>query len=257
MKVVILAGGFGTRISEESHLKPKPMIEVGGRPILWHIMKLYSSFGFNEFVICAGYKQHVIKDYFANYYLYSSDVTFDFARGGKVDTHSNDSEPWKVTVVDTGLNTMTGGRIKRIAPYVGDEPFFLTYGDGVADVDLSALLALHKKQGKIATLTAVQVPQRFGVLDITEDSLVTDFREKDERDAGRINGGFMVLDPKIFNYIENDETVFEQYPLRRVAAEGELSAYSHPGFWKCMDTQRDRYQLEDMWAEGNAPWKVW
>lgn len=257
MKVVILAGGFGTRISEESHLKPKPMIEIGGYPIIWHIMKLYSSYGFNDFVICAGYKQHVIKDYFANYYLYNSDVTFDFCNGGEIITHSNASEPWRVTVVDTGLNTMTGGRIKRIADYVGDEPFFLTYGDGVSDVNIGQLLAFHQQHDCAATLTAVQVPQRFGVLDINKDAKISDFREKDDRDSGRINGGFMVLDSRVFDCIDGDDTVFEQEPLRRLAHEGELSAYMHSGFWKCMDTQRDRYQLEDMWAEGNAPWKIW
>jgi glucose-1-phosphate cytidylyltransferase len=257
MKAVILAGGFGTRISEESHLRPKPMIEIGGMPILWHIMKVFSAYGVNEFVICAGYKQEFIKDWFANYYLHTSDVTFDFADGGRMDIHANASEPWKVTVVDTGLNTMTGGRIKRIAPFVGDEPFFMTYGDGVADVDLDALFDFHKKSGRIATITGVLVTQRFGVLDIDADGAINEFREKKDTDGGVINGGYMVLDPKVFDYIDGDSTVFEQDPLNRLAAEGQLCAYRHEGFWKCMDTQREKMQLEEMWASGRAPWKIW
>lgn len=257
MKAVILAGGFGTRISEESHLRPKPMIEIGGMPILWHIMKVFSAYGVNEFIICAGYKQEFIKDWFANYYLHTSDVTFDFSDGGRMDIHTNASEPWKVTVVDTGLNTMTGGRIKRIAPFVGDEPFFMTYGDGVADVDLDALFEFHKKSGRIATITGVLVTQRFGVLDIDADGAINEFREKKDTDGGVINGGYMVLDPKVFGYIEGDSTVFEQDPLNRLAAEGQLCAYRHEGFWKCMDTQREKMQLEEMWASGRAPWKIW
>ncbi len=257
MKVVILAGGFGTRISEESHLRPKPMIEVGGQPILWHIMKIYSSYGFNEFVICAGYRQHMIKEYFADYYLHRSDITFDYTNEGAMIVHNHMLDPWKVTVVDTGLHTMTGGRIKRIAPYVNEEPFMMTYGDGVADIDIPALLRFHNAHGKIATLTSVNVGQRFGVLDIREDSAVRSFREKSQDDGGVINGGFMVLQPEIFSYIDGDETVFEKKPLETVAQNGELMAYHHPGFWQCMDTQRDKQQLEELWTAGKAPWKLW
>lgn len=257
MKCVLLAGGFGTRISEESHLKPKPMLEIGGQPILWHIMKLYSSFGVNEFIICAGYKQNVIKEYFANYYLHRSDITFDFSNGGKMTVHNNISEPWKVSVVDTGLNTMTGGRIKAIQDYVGDELFFMTYGDGVSDVDISALLKFHQSHGKIATLTAVQPNVRFGMLDITDSNAITAFREKDMGDSGWINGGFMVLQPEIFNYIEGSATVFEREPLERLAAEGQLMAYQHKGFWQCMDTLREKNKLEELLASGKAPWVRW
>ena len=257
MKAVLLAGGLGTRISEESHLKPKPMIEIGDQPILWHIMKTYSHYGFNEFIICAGYKQHVIKEYFADYYLHRSDVTFDFSTSGEIEVHNNVSEPWKVTVVDTGLNTMTGGRIKRIQPYVGDEPFMLTYGDGVSNVDISALLRFHQAHGKLATMTAINVGQRFGVLDIAPDGQINSFREKQEDDGAVINGGFMVLQPEVFDYIEGDSTVLEKQPLERLAAEGQLMAYRHDGFWKCMDTQRDKMQLEELWASGAAPWKTW
>ncbi|WP_101722924.1 glucose-1-phosphate cytidylyltransferase [Eggerthella timonensis] len=257
MKAVILAGGFGTRISEESHLRPKPMIEIGGQPILWHIMKTFRAYGVNDFVICAGYKQHIIKEYFANYYLHRSDVTFDFENSGEMTVHNNVSEPWRVTVVDTGLNTMTGGRVKRIAPYIGDEPFFLTYGDGVSDVDINMLLAFHKSNGRLATLTAVSVSQRFGVLDVSDDGAINEFREKRVDDGGVINGGYMVLEPAVFDYIEGDSTVFEQSPLNRLAEEGQLDAYLHDGFWKCMDTQREKEQLEELWAQGNAPWKVW
>lgn len=257
MKVVMLAGGFGTRISEESHLRPKPMIEIGGQPILWHIMKYYSSFGYHEFVICAGYKQEVIKEYFANYYLHRSDVTFDFSENGKMTVHNNVSEPWKVTVVDTGLNTMTGGRVKRIQPYIGDEPFMLTYGDGVADVDLDALVAFHRAHGKFATLTGVNVTQRFGILDIDRDGAINEFREKKRADGGVINGGYMVLEPEVFDYIEGDETIFEQTPLNRLAAEGQLDAYQHEGFWQCMDTQREKEQLEKLIENGHAPWIKW
>lgn len=257
MKVVLLAGGFGTRISEESHLRPKPMIEIGGKPILWHIMKYYSSFGFNEFIICCGYKQHVIKEWFANYYLHNSDITLDFTKGNEMTVHNNVAEPWKVTMIDTGLNTMTGGRIKRIQPYVGNETFMLTYGDGVSNVDLKALLEFHKNHGKIATMTAVNVGQQFGVLEIDKDGTINKFREKNDSDGGVINAGYMVLNPEIFDYIDGDETVFEKKPLETVAAEGQLKAYMHKGFWKCMDTQRDKEQLEKMITAGEAPWMVW
>ncbi len=257
MKVVILAGGFGTRISEESHLRPKPMIEIGGQPILWHIMKYYSSFGYDEFIICAGYKQQVIKEYFANYYLHRSDITFNFADEGNITVHNNVSEPWKVTVVDTGLNTMTGGRIKRIAPYVGDETFMLTYGDGVADVDLDALLAFHHGHGRIATITGVNVTQRFGVLDIDENGAINEFREKKKDDGGVINGGYMILEPAVFDYIDDDTTIFEQTPLNRLAEEGQLAAYRHSGFWQCMDTQREKQKLEELIVSGEAPWIQW
>ena len=257
MKVVLLAGGFGTRISEESHLRPKPMIEIGGKPILWHIMKYYSSFGFNVFIICCGYKQHVIKEWFANYYLHNSDITLDFTKGNEMTVHNNVAEPWKVTMIDTGLNTMTGGRIKRIQPYVGNEPFMLTYGDGVSNVDLNALVKFHQEHGKIATMTAVNVGQQFGVLEIDKDGTINKFREKNDSDGGVINAGYMVLNPEIFDYIDGDDTVFEKKPLETVAAEGQLKAYMHKGFWKCMDTQRDKEQLEKMIASGEAPWMVW
>ena len=257
MKVVLLAGGFGTRISEESHLRPKPMVEIGGKPILWHIMKYYSHFGHNEFIICCGYKQHVIKEWFANYYLHNSDITFDFTQDNKMIVHNNVAEPWKVTLIDTGLNTMTGGRIKRIKDYVNNEPFMLTYGDGVSNVDLDKLVEFHKSHGKIATMTAVNVGQQFGVLEIDEDGTINKFREKSDSDGGVINAGFMVLNPEIFDYIEGDSTVFEKQPLEPVAAEGQLKAYMHHGFWKCMDTQRDREKLEEMIASGEAPWMVW
>lgn len=257
MKVVILAGGFGTRISEESHMRPKPMIEIGGQPILWHIMKTYTHFGLSEFIICAGYRQEIIKDYFANYYLRSSDTSFDFTDSGKVTIHSSASEPWKVTVVDTGLNTMTGGRIKRIQPYIGNEPFFLTYGDGVADIDIDKLLAFHQSHGRSATLSAVNIGQRFGVMRLGDDGSVLSFREKNTTDGDVINGGFMVLEPTVFNYLEGDDEIFEQRPLEKLVADGQLAAYRHSGFWQCMDTQRDKMQLEELWREGRAPWKVW
>jgi glucose-1-phosphate cytidylyltransferase len=257
MKTVILAGGFGTRISEESHLKPKPMIEVGGKPILWHIMKIYSHYGFNEFIICCGYKAYAIKEYFADYYLHNSDITFDFRNGNAMTVHSNNSEPWKVTLIDTGLNTMTGGRVKRIQPYVGNEPFFLTYGDGVSDINIAETLEFHKKHNKKATLTAVNVGQRFGVLETEEDGRIVAFREKSDDDGGVINAGFMVLEPKIFDYIDGDSTVLERKPLESLASSGELMAYRHTGFWQCMDTQRDREKLEELWQSGQAPWKVW
>lgn len=256
MKVVILAGGFGTRITEESHLKPKPMIGIGERPILWHIMKEYSHYGFNEFIICLGYKGYVIKEFFSDYFLHTSDVTFDLAKN-EMTVHDNFSEPWKVTLVDTGLNTMTGGRIKRIQKYIGNEPFMLTYGDGVSSVNINKLLEFHKKQGKIATLTAINAGQRFGVLDINDNNEIKSFREKSDEDGSMINGGYMVLEPEVFNYIEDDKTVFEKEPLERLAKNGQLSAYKHDGFWKCMDTLRDKNQLEEMWEKGEAPWKVW
>lgn len=257
MKLVILAGGFGTRISEESHLRPKPMIEVGGKPILWHIMKIYSRFGINDFVVCAGYKQEVIKEYFANYALHNSDVSFDFSKGGEITIHSDVSERWKVTVVDTGLNTMTGGRIKRIQPYIGDESFCMTYGDGVSDIDITKEIDFHKKSGVIATMSAVQPEGRFGIIDFGENDKVKAFREKDREDSGWINGGFMVLEPTIFDMIDGDSTVFEREPLEECASLGQLNAYKHNGFWQCMDTMRDKEKLESMWASGKAPWKVW
>lgn len=257
MKVVILAGGYGTRISEESHLRPKPMIEIGGMPILWHIMKMYSSYGYNEFIICCGYMQHSIKEFFADYFLHRSDVTFDFSQNGEMTVHNNFSEPWKVTLVDTGLNTMTGGRVKRVQKYIGDEPFMLTYGDGVSDVDIGKLVEFHKQQGRMATLTAILVSQRFGVLDIDSNDAVHEFREKTAQDGSYINGGFMVLEPGIFDLIEGDSTVFEKYPLETAAKSGQLGAYKHDGFWQCMDTLRDKQLLEKLWADGTAPWKNW
>ena len=256
MKVVILAGGFGTRISEESHLKPKPMIEIGEKPILWHIMKHYSQYGYNEFVICLGYKQYVVKEFFADYFLHTSDVTFDLA-DNSMKVHNNYAEPWKVTLIDTGLHTMTGGRVKRIREYVGNEPFMLTYGDGVSDIDLKALEEFHRAHGKIATISAVNVGQRFGVLDMDGTGQINSFREKNDNDGGVINGGFMIMNPEVFDYIEGDTTVLEREPLENLAKNGELMAFHHTGFWKCMDTQRDKMQLEDMWASGKAPWKTW
>lgn len=257
MKVVILAGGFGTRISEESHLKPKPMIEIGEKPILWHIMKIYSHYGFNEFIICLGYKSHVIKEFFADYYLHTSDVTFDLEKN-EMKVHNNYSEPWKVTLVDTGLTTMTGGRLKRIKEYLSkDEPFMLTYGDGVANINLKKLLEFHESHGKLATLTAINLMGRFGVLGIdSDDETINKFAEKTKEDGGWINGGFMVLEPEVLDYIEGDKTMFEDEPLENLAKDGELKAYKHHGFWKCMDTKRDHDALEEMWNE-NAPWAIW
>ncbi len=258
MKVVILAGGFGTRISEESHLKPKPMIEIGGMPILWHIMKYYSSYGFNEFVICAGYKQHVVKDFFNDYFLHASDVTFDFTNStDKLKVHRTYTEKWKITVADTGLNTMTGGRIKRIKKYLGDEPFLLTYGDGVSDVDIASLVEFHKSHGKLATMTVVNAGQRFGVIKMGDNNQIAAFREKKDADGNPINGGFMVLDPKVIDYIDDDSTVFEKAPLENLSEDGELMAFKHDGFWQCMDTLRDKEMLEKMWNNGVAPWKKW
>lgn len=256
MKVVILAGGFGTRISEESSLKPKPMVEIGGKPILWHIMKQYSHYGYNDFIICAGYKQDYIKQYFFDYYLHNSDVSFDLATN-EMKVLSSKAEPWKVTVVDTGLNTMTGGRIKRIEKFVGNEPFMLTYGDGVSDIDLNALEKFHKENGKIVTMSSYNVGQQFGVIDVDDNGVVTGFREKDEIDGSIINIGFCVCDPKVFDYIDGDDTVFEQAPLKTLASKGELMSRNHSGFWRCMDNIRDRKMLEDLWASGKAPWKVW
>lgn len=256
MKVVILAGGFGTRISEESHLRPKPMIEIGGKPILWHIMKEYSHYGFNEFIICCGYRQHMIKEYFADYYLHNSDVTFDFADNNNMIVHNNIAEPWKVTLIDTGLKTMTGGRIKRVQKYIGQETFMLTYGDAVSDIDISKLYQYHKSHGKKATLTAVEVNQRFGILDIEGDTIL-EFREKENVGGDCINAGYMVLEPSVFEYLDGDDTVFEQGPLTSLAEEGQLKAYKHNGFWQCMDTKREKDALEKMWEEGNAPWKTW
>jgi glucose-1-phosphate cytidylyltransferase len=261
MKVVILAGGFGTRISEESVLRPKPMIEIGGKPILWHIMKIYSYYGFHEFVICLGYKGYMIKEYFADYYLHTSDVTFDFTQGNRMTVHNNVSEPWKVTLVDTGLNAQTGCRIKRVQKYIGDEPFMLTYGDGVSDIDLHALIATHEeKKGQVlVTMTAVQPGGRFGMLDIeSTTNAVSRFVEKAKEDGGWINGGFMVVEPAVFNYLRDDDTcIFEKEPLETIAQRGGLHAFKHMGFWQCMDTQRDKGRLETLWASGDAPWKLW
>ena len=257
MKVVLLAGGFGTRISEESHLKPKPMIEIGDHPILWHIMKQYSHYGYNDFVICCGYKGHVIKEYFANYYLHNSDITFDFTDDNKMIVHNNVAEPWKVTLVDTGLNSMTGGRVRRVKDYIGNEPFMLTYGDGVSDIDINKLVEFHKANGKMATISVYQPNNRFGVVDIGENNVVKEFREKTKEDGDWINAGFMVLEPEMIDLIEGDSTVFEKYPLEEAARRGQLCAYKHDGFWQCMDTLRDKQKLEELWASGESPWKVW
>ena len=258
MKVVILAGGFGTRISEESILKPKPMIEIGDKPILWHIMKTYAYYGYNEFIICCGYKQHVIKEWFADYYLHNSDITFDFTeQENKMIVHNNHLEPWRVTLVDTGLRTMTGGRVRRVQPYIGNEPFFLTYGDAVADIDVPELLKFHQKGGRMVTITTVQPEGRFGTLDIKEDGGISNFREKKKEDGGWVNAGFMVMEPTIFELLWNDGTVLERYPLVEAARTGQLDGYRHKGFWQCMDTLREKNLLENLWASGNAPWKIW
>ncbi len=257
MKVVILAGGFGTRISEESFLKPKPMIEIGGKPILWHIMKHYYFYGYNEFIICAGYKQYVIKEYFDNYFLHNCDLTYDFVDGGrKVTVHDNETEAWKVTIVDTGLNTMTGGRIKRIQKYIGNNPFMLTYGDGVSNININTLVEYHKKHGKIGTMSSVRPESRFGNLDIV-DGQVLEFREKNIHDGNWINCGFMVFQPEIFDEISGDDTIFEREPLWNLAKKGQLMSYQHEGFWQCMDTLRDKEKLEKLWGENKAEWKVW
>jgi glucose-1-phosphate cytidylyltransferase len=258
MKVVLLAGGLGTRISEESETKPKPMIEIGGMPILWHIMKEYSHYGYYEFIICAGYRQHMIKEWFADYFLHTSDITFDFTQGNKIIVHNQNTEPWKVTVVDTGLNTMTGGRIKRIQQYVGNETFMMTYGDGVCDVDIQKLVEFHKAHSKLCTLTAVVQKQQKGVLNIAEDSSVQSFREKSSSDSAAINAGYMVLEPGVFDYLSGgDKCVFEREPLEKLAADSELMSYKHEGFWQCMDTLREKNELEGMWNTGKAPWKSW
>lgn len=257
MKVVILAGGLGTRITEQSHLKPKPMIEIGERPILWHIMKYYSEFGFHDFIICLGYKQYVVKEFFADYFLHMSDVTFDLA-GNRMEVHNNYSEPWKVTLVDTGLRTMTGGRIRRIRSYIGEEPFMLTYGDGVCNVDLKALEQFHRSHGRTATITTVNIGQQKGVLDIDKDNVVRSFREKKDRDGTVINGGFMVMNPEVFDYLSPEEhCILERTPLETLAHEGKLGIYKHPGFWQCMDTQRDKVKLEELWHSGQVPWRIW
>lgn len=256
MKVVILAGGFGTRLSEETDIKPKPMVEIGGRPILWHIMKIYSYYGFNDFIICLGYKGYAIKEYFLNYYLHQSDLEIDI----RSNTHKvigNIIEPWKVTLVDTGIETMTGGRLKRIKKLIANDTFFVTYGDGLSDIDISQLLAFHKDKGKLATITAVQPPGRFGALEITNADDVMNFIEKPLGDGAWINGGFFVLEPQVLDFIESDNTVFEREPLQNLASSGQLSAFKHFGFWKPMDTLRDKRELENMWISGLAKWKVW
>ena len=257
MKVVILAGGMGTRLSEETDLKPKPMAEIGEKPMLWHIMKIYSHYGFNDFVLCLGYKGYMIKEYFANYFLHQADVTIDM-KNNKMQVHHKKAEPWKVTMVDTGLNTMTGGRIKRIQDYIGNKPFMLTYGDGVADIDLKRLVAFHKRHGGLATMTAIQPLGRFGAVDIADNGEVRSFQEKPQGDGAWINGGFFVLEPGVFDYIKDgDPTIWERAPLEGIAEDKQLSAYRHTGFWKCMDTLRDKTELENLWKSGKAPWKVW
>lgn len=257
MKAVILAGGYGTRISEESQFRPKPMLEIGEMPILWHIMKGYAAHGINEFIICAGYRQHIIKEWFADYFLHTSDITFDFTEGDRIIVHDQHAERWKVTVVDTGLNTMTGGRVKRIKKYVDGETFCLTYGDAVSDVDINKVVDFHKSHGKCVTLTAISMAQQKGVLNIDENFTVNSFREKEEADGALINGGFMVCNSSIFDYLEDDTTIFEQKPLKTLAATGELKCYYHSGFWQCMDTKREKDRLEELWASGQAPWKIW
>lgn len=255
MKAIILAGGLGTRISEESHLRPKPMIEIGGKPILWHIMKMYSHHGVNDFVICLGYKGYMIKEYFSNYFLHTSDVTFNM-HDNKMEIHQKYAEPWKVTLVDTGEKTMTGGRLKRVAPYIGNDTFCFTYGDGVSDIDMSGLIAYHKSSGRQATVTAIQPPGRYGALHVDRGA-VLQFQEKPAGDGAWINGGFFVLEPAVLDYIDGDATVWEQQPLQRLAAKGQLSAYAHDGFWQAMDTLREKNLLEDLWSSGKAPWKCW
>lgn len=257
IKVVILAGGFGTRISEESHLKPKPMIEIGGMPILWHIMKSYSHYGYRDFIICCGYKGYMIKEYFAQYYLHHSDVTFDFSKNNEMTIHNNIAEPWKVTLVDTGFYTMTGGRLKRVREYIGEETFMLTYGDGVCDIDIRMLENYHIKNKKTATITAVQPGGKFGALDMDDTGRIYSFSEKRKEDGGWINGGYMVFEPEIFDYLDGDDTVLERYPLEELAKKKELMAYKHHGFWQCMDTIRDKMFLEELLEKGSAPWKKW
>jgi glucose-1-phosphate cytidylyltransferase len=255
MKAVLLAGGLGTRISEESVLKPKPMIEIGGKPILWHIMKMYAAHGVNEFVICCGYKGYVIKEYFANYFTHTSDITFDL-KNNTTEIHQNTAEPWKVTVVDTGEETMTGGRLKRVAKYLGTQDFCFTYGDGVSDVNIRASIEFHKAHGKLSTITAVQPPGRYGALKMN-GSKVEAFMEKPKGDGGVINGGFFVLNPKVIEYIKEDETIWEKEPMEKLASDGQMQAFVHEGFWQPMDTLRDKKHLEELWNEGKAPWKVW
>ncbi len=256
MKIVILAGGRGTRISEETEVLPKPMVEIGGKPILWHIMKLYSHYGFNDFIICLGYKGYIIKEYFANYFLHSADIELDLSNN-HMKIIGSKSEPWKVTLIDTGLNTMTGGRLKRVQKYIGGETFMLTYGDGVGDIDIKNLLAFHKNCGKKASITAVQIAGRFGALNIVSGSGVQSFLEKPKGDGAWINGGFFVLEPEIFDYIEDDSSIWEKDPLEKLAKSGQLSAYKHTGFWKCMDTLRDKTELEELWGKGSPPWVVY
>lgn len=255
-KVVILAGGLGSRLSEETEVRPKPMIEVGGRPIIWHIMKIYSKFGLNDFIVCLGYKGYVIKEFFSNYHLHVADVTFDLANNSSI-VHHKRAEPWRVTLVETGDSTMTGGRIGRVREYVGDEDFCVTYGDGVADVDVAKLTAFHQRKGAHATITVVQPPGRFGAVDVDTRDLVRKFQEKPQGDGNWINGGFMVFSPKVFDYIASDDTILEQEPLQQLAAEGKLAAYRHSGFWQAMDTLRDKRHLEELWNGGSPPWKVW
>ena len=255
MKAVILAGGLGTRISEETSVRPKPMIEIGGKPILWHILKMYSAHGVNDFVICCGYKGYVIKEYFANYFLHMSDVTFDMVNN-QMEVHQHNAEPWRVTLVDTGDDTMTGGRLKRVAPFLGDDDFCLTYGDGVGNIDIAKSLAFHRAHGRQATMTAVQPPGRFGALDLDGD-VVKNFLEKPHGDGGWINGGFFVLSPKVIDLIDGDDCIWERKPLERLATAGELMAFQHKGFWQPMDTLRDKTHLEELWASGKAPWKIW
>lgn len=257
MKVVILAGGLGTRISEESHLKPKPMIEIGNMPILWHIMKIYSYYGYNEFIICAGYKQEYIKKWFSDYFLHTSDVTFDFAHNNKMIIHNKKTEPWKVTIVDTGLNTQTGGRVKRIKNYIGDETFMLTYGDAVGDINIKKLVEYHKSHGKIGTVSVYNFGQNKGVLDINSDGSVGAFREKSDLDGDLINIGFMVFEPELFDLIEEDSTIFEQEPMNCLVEKNQLMSHLHKGYWQCMDTLREKQQLEKLWDTDKAPWKVW
>ena len=256
MKVVILAGGFGTRLSEETVLRPKPMVEIGGKPILWHIMKMYSSFGFNDFIICLGYKGYVVKEYFSNYFLHMSDVTIALSNNS-TEIHNNYCEPWEVTLIDTGLNTMTGGRIKQIMPYVDGKPFMLTYGDGVSNVNILELLNYHKSHGKLVTLTAAQPSGKFGSLNLDEENRVISFLEKPKGDGGWVNAGFFVMQPELFNYIDGDDIVLEREPLEKLSGEGELIAYKHSGFWQPMDTLRDKNFLEDLWQSGKAPWRAW
>ena len=256
MKVVILAGGLGTRLSEETSLRPKPMVDIGDKPILWHIMKIYSSFGYNDFVICLGYKGYIVKEYFANYFLHQSDVTIDL-KGNSIETHKTSAEPWKITLVDTGKESMTGGRIKRIQKYIGREPFLLTYGDGLGSVDINALLAHHKASNKMVTVTAVQPSGRFGALNLDEASHVSSFLEKPKGDGAWINGGFFVCEPEVFDYIDGDKTIWEKEPMEAIAAAGQMTAYKHFGFWKPMDTLRDKQELETEWNSGKAAWKLW